>query len=125
MTTFTIPTETVTETTTLITSVTTSILTTAFQTITHTRRDNQTVTTTITTGTTGGIDTLGETLQIIGFIFGIGLTVLVEALVLNCRTKKQKKEAYDSGFSQGVSARVRDRPAAKIVNEDDTTLINA
>ena len=89
MTTFTIPTETITQivlsTITSLTTLTTTLTTTAI----ITTRENITVTAPATAGT--GISQTSDILQILGFIFGIIITIIIEGLVCNCRVKRARR----------------------------------
>ena len=121
MTTFTIPTETITENLTLTTTATTSIITTVLHTITFGHKGNQTATTTVTiteaAGTSEGISIATEIEQVFGFAIFLIITAVIEWWILRCRNRKKIKTAYSSG-ERAASGRAKEERIAS-----ETTLV--
>jgi hypothetical protein len=120
MTTFTIPTETITENLTLITTETTSIITTILHTITTGHKGNrsiETVTITETAGTSEGINATTEVEQVFGFVIFLLITTVIEWLVLRCRTRTKIETAYSDGQKAGLE---RERERLNIAKREGT-----
>jgi len=104
MTTFTIPTDTVT------TTIATTIVTSIFQTVTKERNITRDLTVTVNSTTPSadiGITAIGEAIQVLGFIVAALLLGLIEALIFRCRTRKQVDLAEARGRQQVLSERAR------------------
>jgi mevalonate kinase len=113
MSTFTIPTITITKTKTLISTVTTSIATTVLQnvttTVTETGHQNGTsVAVTVTSTPAGDINTTTEVLQVLGFAIVLIGGLLIEYFVCKRKAENLVEIARRNGITAGVQQGTRE-----------------